>query len=112
MNENEIEKAEWEKFIRDIKSVAGVFGIAIIDKAGIPIALDGVAESESAQIANINAALDEASKALNIGEQLQTLIIAENYKILIHEVKSKVIIIFMDTATSMQMVKSKFKVLH
>lgn len=105
---NEKDEREREKLIKELKSLAGIFGIAIIDKTGYPVLLDGVTEEESASIANINAILDEASKAFNLGKSLQTLIIAENYKILIFEREERYII-FMNPDASLQMVKSKFK---
>ncbi|MEM2924259.1 MAG: hypothetical protein QXJ68_01035 [Methanocellales archaeon] len=101
-----------EKLIKELKSLAGIFGIAVIDKTGYPVLLDGVTVEESASIANINAILDEASKAFNLGRSLQTLIIAEDYKILILELEEKEkerYIIFMNPDASLQMVKSKFK---
>ncbi|MEM2934243.1 MAG: hypothetical protein QXL78_04880 [Methanocellales archaeon] len=104
-------KEERGKFIRELKSLAGIFGIAVIDKTNSPIVLEGVTEGESAQIAHINAALSEISKAFSFGKSLQTLIIAKNYKILIYEREEKYII-FMDPGASLHIVKSKFKDLH
>lgn len=104
-------KEEREKLIRELKNLAGIFGIAVIDKTDSLIALEGVIESEIAQIAHINAALSEISKAFSFGKPMQTLIIAENYKILIYESREKYII-FMDPGVSLHMVKSKFKDLH
>lgn len=97
----------FEKLIKDLKSIAGVQGIAIMNRDCTPVALDGAAESEGALAAFTSTTLKEVAAAFGTGKAQQTLIVGSNYKILIFEFEKNIVSVFMDTAASLQAVKSR-----
>ncbi len=97
----------FEKLIKDLKSTAGVVGVAIMNIDGTPIALEGVAESDGAQALFAETTLGEVAAAYDMGKTQQILIIGSNYKILTFKHEEHIVSVFMNQNAQIQAVKSK-----